>query len=114
MIVFLVRLCYEKEPSESYQRSRSMNERERRWGRAARSVYAGRLIVEVQRLRVARLAAEGKSDSLAEQLLQTFTTSLELFDSCERWHRKILIDDSLNQLSATAGPTQLTAKIQIQ
>ena len=37
-----------------------MNEGEGRWSGAARNVYAGRLIVEVQRLRVARLAAEGK------------------------------------------------------
>ena len=50
-----------------------MNEGEGRWSGAARNVYAGRLIVEVQRLRVARLAAEGKLTSLAEQLLQTFT-----------------------------------------
>ena len=66
-----------------------MNEGEGRRSGAARNVYAGRLIVEVQRLRVARLAAEGKLTSLAEQLLQTFTRTLELLESCEGEHRKI-------------------------
>jgi hypothetical protein len=66
-----------------------MNKGEGRWSRAARNVYAGRLIVEVQRLRVARLSAEGKPTSLAEQLLQTFTITLELLEWWERQYRKI-------------------------
>ncbi len=61
-----------------------MNELNRRWARAARHVYAGRLIVEVQRLRVARLAAQGLPTYLAEQMLQVFRTTLELLEHCER------------------------------
>jgi hypothetical protein len=65
-----------------------MNEVEGRWSGAARNIYAGRLIAEVQRLRVARLAAEGKPTSLAEQLLQIFTRTLELLEWWERQYRK--------------------------
>src|SRR5262249_9139455 len=78
-----------KGTTASSRGNRSMNEGEGRWSGAARNVYAGRLIVEVQRLRVARLAAEGKPTSLAEQLLPTFTKTLELLESCEEQHRKI-------------------------
>jgi hypothetical protein len=61
-----------------------MNERERHWSRAARHVYAGRLIVELQRTQIARLAAERRPTYLAEQMLQVFVTTLELLEWWER------------------------------
>jgi len=73
-----------------------VNEQERRLARAARHVYAGRLIVEVQRLRVAGLAAEGKPTSVAEYLLQEFVKTLELLERCESQHRTIVIDESFS------------------
>jgi hypothetical protein len=67
-----------------------------------RLARAGRLIVEVQSLSVARLAADGKDAYLAEHTLQLFIRTLELLEHRGRQLRKEIEADKERSNKASA------------
>jgi hypothetical protein len=79
-----------------------------RLARAARHVYAGRLIVEVQRLLIARLAAKGEPTNLCEATLQVCMRTLEVLESFERLLRERAEADNKERSNKT--PAQILGR----